>query len=179
MAMKGVTTAGKAAREMPKKVNEWLSNFKTTPIQKPSLYHETSLDKAASIFKDDLLNTVEEARPSKMFVTDNPDIALGQSGQGVLIEFDGNLVSGKEHIKPGTGKIAGTEYITDAFAQNSIKSIVLKQGGELPVSKTWKKVLENDFSKEIFKDGSIKWTRKNKTTIDEELQENPFRNELF
>ena len=131
---------------------------KTTPINKPSLWHETSGYNAADLIGEDLRQT---RTTHNFFLTDNPDLALGQRGNtGVLIEYDGYNVSGIEHKKPMTGDLAGREYVADALAKDSIKSIQVKKGVKLPLKALVIRDLRNRFDIIKNADGSMTMNRK-------------------
>jgi hypothetical protein len=147
------------ATRLPEKMSWGIGGVhKTTPINKPSLWHDTSGYNAADLIREDLRQT---RTTHNFFLTDNPDLALGQRGNtGVLIEYDGYNVSGKEHKKPMTGDLAGREYIADALARNSIKSIQVKKGVKLPLKGLVVKELKDKFDIIKNADGSITMTRK-------------------
>jgi hypothetical protein len=132
--------------------------FKTTPINKPSLFHETSPTNAAELIKEDLLET---RITGQLFLTDNRDIAIGQKGKnGVLLEYDGNSVSGREHKKPGTGDIAGREYVANAIGKNAIKSITIQKGSKIQLIPSVLRKLKENFDVVKNDDGSVTYTRK-------------------
>jgi hypothetical protein len=132
--------------------------FKTTPINKPSLFHETSPTNANELIKEDLLET---RITGQLFLTDNRDIAIGQKGKnGVLIEYDGNSVSGREHKKPGTGDIAGREYVANAIGKNAIKSITIQKGSNIQLIPSVLRKLKENFDVVKNDDGSVTYTKK-------------------
>jgi Large polyvalent protein associated domain 38 len=145
---------------LPEKMSWGIGGMhKTTPINKPSLWHDTSGYNAADLIQEDLQYPTRTT--NNFFVTDNPDLALGQRGNtGVLIEYDGYNVSGKEHKKPMTGDLAGREYVADAIAKNSIKSINVKKGVKLPLKALVARDLRNKFDIVQNADGSTTMTRK-------------------
>lgn len=140
----------------------------TTPINKSSLWHETSGYNAADLIQEDLHGN--RARTThNFFLADNPDIALGQRGNtGVLLEYDGYNVSGKEHKKPMTGDLAGREYVADALAKDSIKSIQVKKGVKMPLKALVIRDLMKRFDKTVNQDGSTTFTRKETITTQPE-----------
>lgn len=87
----------------------------------PSLFHETSLDSAYAVYQG-LLRPFKQSW-TRFMVADNPDIALGQSGKGVLFELEPTKVNGYEHEKPGTGDISGREFSIDRSIRKSVKSV--------------------------------------------------------
>ena len=152
-------TEGVPATRLPEKMSWGIGGVhKTTPINKPSLWHDTSSYNAADLIRED----IQGARTTNnFFLADNPDIALGQRGNtGVLLEYDGYNVSGKEHKKPMTGDLAGREYVADAIARNSIKSITIKKGVQLKLPPTVLNRLKNQFDSTKNDDGSLTFTRK-------------------
>ena len=120
------------------------------------LYHETNVEGIR-----DLLRNEQQFEYQPIFVTDNPDIALGQgANRGVHVVFRPDSISGQENVKPGTGALAGREYKSDVIAKNAIQSIIfddekaLKQVRGLPAQ-----VLKSGFVKETLPDGRIQFTR--------------------
>lgn len=152
-------TARPSERGIPKQVRAGPFSIETTPISGKNLWHETSGENASQIIQDDLTNSVDRARTSNIFVADNPDIAIGQSGSGVRIEFDGDFVSAQEHKKPGTGDLTGREYQTNAIGNNAIKSVEVAPGAKLNLSPAWKARFEHEFKPTELEDGTIRWTR--------------------
>jgi hypothetical protein len=156
---------------LPEKMSWGIGGMhKTTPINKPSLWHDTSGYNAADLIQEDLQYPTRTT--NNFFVTDNPDLALGQRGNtGVLIEYDGYNVSGKEHKKPMTGDLAGREYVADAIAKNSIKSINVKKSVKLPLKALVARDLRNKFDIVQNPDGSTTMTRKNIASQPEQISE--------
>jgi hypothetical protein len=144
---------------LPEKMSFGIGGLQNlTPINKPSLWHETSGYNAADLIREDARET---RITNEFFLADNPDIALGQRGNtGVLIEYDGYNVSGKENRKPMTGDLAGREYVANAIARNSIKSIKINKGIQIPLNALIKRDLKNNFDRTVNEDGSITYTRK-------------------
>lgn len=145
-----------------------------------SMFREVNPDNA-SLF----INTngrIPWGRPSH-FVTDNPDLAIGQGGnKGVTIEFDSSkLPKLKEHIKPGTqipgvGKeytfTAHEDEVRDAVRSVTIKPEFLpkydKAAPTLPVFDSGSHAIavgiqnnltSKGWTKEVLNDGSWKFTR--------------------
>ena len=156
-----VETVEAQKTRLPEKMSWGIGGMhKTTPINKPSLWHDTSGYNAADLIQEDLHGN--RARTThNFFLADNPDIALGQRGNtGVLLEYDGYNVSGKEHKKPMTGDLAGREYVADALAKDSIKSIQVKKGVKMPLKALVIRDLMKRFDKTVNQDGSTTFTRK-------------------
>jgi hypothetical protein len=92
-----------------------------------SLHREMNADNLTSLLRDDKQFTYSPA-----FVTDNPDLAIGQgTNKGVKVTFRANSVSGEEHKKPMTGSISGREYKADVFAPQAIESITFATEADL------------------------------------------------
>jgi len=125
------------------------------------LYRETNLDGLT-----DLIYDQRYYGPKKMYVTDDPYLAIGQkNNRGVLIEFRPNTLSGRAHTKPGLEFVEGNEYITDAMAKDSIQSItfkksILNRDGKLKIAKFTHGILKKEYEMEELADGSLKFTRK-------------------
>jgi hypothetical protein len=108
----------------------WQKNLKEIlPEDVESVYHETSLDNARK-----LIPRLERwnARSHSIDVSDNLDLALGQGGRGVVLEFDPRLVNGFERTgeKPMLGIVkemgGGTEYRVDSSYVGSVKAVIAK-----------------------------------------------------
>lgn len=153
------------AKELPPQLNIGPTSLRTSSIGK-DLWHETSSDSAAAIIQDDLSNNVSKARAANLFMTDNPDLAIGQRGNGVKIQFNGSLVSGAEHKKPGTGDLTGREYQTNALGNGAIKSIDVAPGVQLPFKGAWKDKFEREFISQTLEDGTVRWTKPRDETVD-------------
>ena len=101
----------------------------------------------------DFLRNDRQFAYSPAFVTDNPDLAIGQgTNKGVKVKFRPNSISGEENVKPMTGAIAGREYRADVIAPRAIESITFASAAELkkirPIAAN---VIKRDFEK--IKDG--------------------------
>jgi len=121
------------------------------------LYRETNVDGLNDLFRAN--NRFEY---SGAFVTDNPDLALGQGdNKGVQVEFRPNSISGEENIKPMTGDIAGREFKSDVIAPRAIQSVTFANAKDLNrTSGMSKRALNAEFDKAENSDGSITFTRK-------------------
>ena len=144
--------------ELPKYITNGPYSGETTPISGKTLHHETSPENAAALIREDLTNEVSKIRPSNMFMTDNPDIAIGQGGNGVKIEYAGDLVSGSEHAKPGTGDMAGREYRANGIGNGAIRKITVAPGERMDLPPAWERRLSSSFKKQELPDGSIVYT---------------------
>ena len=160
VAQRLLSSVPEPSRTMPRYMNAGPFTIETTPLSGKRLFHETSPESAASMIVEDLTNSVDKMRTSNMFLADNADIAIGQGGSGVRVEFDGNLVSGREHSKPGTGDLTGREYQANAISNNAIKSIIVEPGAELPLRPSWRARFDAEFTKTVESDGTIRYDRK-------------------
>jgi hypothetical protein len=149
-----------AGNTLPERVNVGPFSLDTTPISGKSLFHETSPGNAADLLAEDLTNNASGARSSRMFLADNPDIAIGQGGQGVRLEYRGNLVSGVEHKKPGTGDASGREYQANAIGNNAIQRVIIEPGQTLGLRPAWQRKFEATFEKTEMPDGTTVYERK-------------------
>lgn len=121
-----------------------------------SLYRETNLSGL-----DDLLRNDGQADIAGFFVTDNPDLALGQGGNtGVQIVFRADSLSGREHKKPMTGDMAGREYKTDMVAPRAVQKITMKEADTKGLRGLTKRRLAAEFSREATGDGLVRFHRK-------------------
>lgn len=91
-----------------------------------TLYHETSVPGARGILQR------VEAGPrgqSGIFTSENPDLALGQGGRGVVLEFDPTLVNGSKVNNPAkvltdlAGE--GAEYTISKSLRGAVQAIVV------------------------------------------------------
>lgn len=145
-------------KKMPEGISSDPFVFKPKTI-KGKLYRETNMEGIASLLRESLSNTPEQGAVTSLFVTDDPELALGQGkNQGVKIEFDGDLVSGEINQKPGTGIVGGNEYKTDYINRDAIESFTIPKGVRL-------KGVSNVFAKQQFNktenpDGTTTYTRK-------------------
>ena len=92
-----------------------------------TLYHETSVPNARA-----LLDRIEQGPRtlSQVYTADNRDLALGQGGRGVVLEFDPARVNGSANANPakqaGAAVGAGTEYMVDRSLPGAVKAIVVR-----------------------------------------------------
>lgn len=119
------------------------------------LYRETNLEGL-----NDLLYTDQQTEVARIFVTDNPDIAIGQGrNRGVQLVFRPNSLSGEERAKPGTGDIAGREYETDLVAPKAIQTIILSTK-DIPKLRATSRRALSDFDRTDLEDGRTRFDRK-------------------
>lgn len=121
------------------------------------LYRETSASGA-----DDLLRDDPQFSYAPIFVTDNPDIALGQRGNvGVMVEFRPNSVSGEISPKPVPGELTGKEYKADVIAPKAVQRITFDNAKILnSLSGLAKRTLAQKFNKKVLPNGKIEFVRK-------------------
>ena len=162
---------GQPKQELPKFINNGPYSGETTPISGKTLHHETSGENAAALIREDLTNEVSKIRPSNMFMADNPDIAIGQNGSGVRLEYAGDLVSGAEHGKPGTGDMAGREYRANAIGNGAIRRITVAPGERLDLPPAWERRLESSFVRTDTPGGGTVYTHK---SMLEPVEHDPF-----
>lgn len=148
------------APQLPDRVQIGPASFDTTPVSGKSLWHETSPESAARLLEDDMTNSVDRVRRASIFVADNRDIAIGQAGRGVHIEFNGDLVSAVEHKKPGTGGLAGREYQANAIGNGAVQSIEVAPGETLRMKPSWQRRLDAEFDRSVLPDGTVRYERK-------------------
>jgi hypothetical protein len=125
------------------------------------LYRETNIDGLTDLLRED-----KQFSYSNAFVTDNPDIAIGQGANtGVVVKFRPNSVSGAENKKPMTGDLAGREYKADVLAPKSIESITFKSEADLKkVRSLAASVLKKDFERVTDGNKGITFVRKTQPT---------------
>lgn len=119
------------------------------------LYRETDIGAL-----EDMLSEDGRAEFRPMFVTDNPDLAIGQgTNKGVRVTFRPDSLSGRENKKPGTGDIAGREYRTDIVAPRAMQSITLPAGDVKRLRGLARRALA-DFDRRDNPDGTVTFDRK-------------------
>ena len=121
------------------------------------LYRETN---AGGV--DDLLRDDRQFTYAPIFVTDNPDLALGQGvNVGAKIEFRPNAVSGEINQKPVPGELTGKEYKADVIAPKAVQRVTFNNARVLnSLSGLAKRILSQNFDKKVLPDGKIEFTRK-------------------
>ncbi len=148
-----------ALTPMPEKVHFGFSTYQPKPIT-GDLYREASVESLSDLLRETLSNNVERGSATPVFVADNKDIALGQGkNKGVMIEFDGNLVSGDIVKKPGMIEgVTSKEYKTDFVGRDAIKRFTLPKGVRL--TGAGKVMARHHFDVKKNDNGSITYTRK-------------------
>jgi hypothetical protein len=121
------------------------------------LYRETN---AGGV--DDLLRNDPQFTYAPVFVTDNPDLALGQGDNvGAMIEFRPNSVSGEISPKPIPGELTGKEYKADVIAPKAVQRVTFNNARVLNgLSGLAKRTLSQNFDKKVLPNGKIEFTRK-------------------
>lgn len=129
---------------------------KVNPIKAPVLYRDTN---PAGL--DDLLRIDEGGDYHQIYVANKADIAIGQgSNSGIFVTFRDNALSGKENKKPGTGKIAGEEFVTDVIGPRAVLSFTVKDPKKLKLSAPAQRTIKKEFDSIVNDDGSMTFTRK-------------------
>ena len=133
----------------------------TTPIG-GTLYRETSGDGLSRILLGTLSNNQEGGLSDDFFVSNNIDLAIGQgSNKGAVIEFDGDLVSGRKNKKPGIiSDDQGAEFVSNFVGNGSINKVTVSP--DVKITKLAKNFLAKEFTREALPDGSIVFTKKAK-----------------
>lgn len=120
------------------------------------LYRETSVQGLGDLLMDD-----QRAHGRQMFVSDNPDLAIGQGdNRGVQVVFREGSLSGAEHRKPGTGGLTGREYQTDMVAPRAIESFIVPAGFKPKSLRGVARRSLGDFDAMPQPDGSIRYSRR-------------------
>ncbi len=120
------------------------------------LYRETNTSGL-----DDLLRGDAQAEYRPVFVSDNPDLALGQGdNKGISITFRPNALSGRENVKPGTGDVAGREYQADIVAPRAVQSITFAYPKQVNLARgLTRRVLQQEFTRTDLPDGRVQFVR--------------------
>lgn len=141
---------------LPERYNVGPFSGKTKPINK-TLYREMDAEGLNDLVRVTLTNGGGDL--TKIFVTDNIDLALGQGkNKGILVQMRGDAVSGEEHYKPGTNDLTGREYQTDFIGMDAIDQIHIPQGTNLRVFT--RQLIQARFDRQNLDDGSVLFTRK-------------------
>lgn len=121
------------------------------------LYREMNVDNLTDFLRND-----SQFAYSPAFVTDNPDLAIGQgANKGVKVTFRANSISGEEYAKPMTGSMTGREYKADVVAPRAIESITFASESDLKKVKSLAaSVLKKEFERVADNGGNITFVRK-------------------
>lgn len=124
------------------------------------MYREANPESLRDLILAHWGNGSQSVGNQRIFVTDNPDLAIGQGrNKGAKIEFDGSRLSGDVHGKPGTGLLNnGNEYITDYVAPGSIRRIEIDKKSK--TSKMVRRLLKDHFDG-VEENGKYIFTPKN------------------
>ena len=145
---------------MPARIPFGPTTLKPKPIG-GTLYSDMSPESLNRLLSDMLGNTAKGAVVPRWF-SDNKNLALGQGANtGVVVEFDGNYVSGAEsRSKPGivSGVVEGREFQSDYINENAIRSFTLPPGQKL--QGVARKFMGQMFDETVSEDGSRTYTKK-------------------
>ena len=93
----------------------------------PRLYHETTASNALGILETGTIPTGNVGQIG-MYLSDTPELALGQSGKGGLVEFDARLVKVRPVSKPGQSpamESLGREFVSETAEPRAALKITL------------------------------------------------------
>ena len=149
----------KALTAMPDTAHDGIVTYKPKAIT-GDLFREASVESLSSLLREVLSNSVEQGSTSPIFIADNKDIALGQGkNKGVIIELDGDLVSGDVVDKPGMIEgITSKEYKTDFVGRDAIKRFIIPKGKG--ITGVGRVMANQHFNVKKNDDGSRTYTRK-------------------
>tara|TARA_R110002012_G_scaffold262505_1_gene444809 strand:+ start:6077 stop:13843 length:7767 start_codon:yes stop_codon:yes gene_type:complete len=149
-----------ALTPMPKRVVVGPASYEPKPVG-GDLYRQTGIESLSDLLLNALSNNVEKGSVTPVFVADNSDMALGQgkNKKGIMVEFDGSLVSGEPVKKPGIIEgVTGKEYKTDFVGRDAIKTFTVPKGVRIGGAARVMASRHFDVSKNP--DGSRTYTRK-------------------
>jgi hypothetical protein len=129
--------------------------FTPKAIRGAAFYRETN---GEGLF--DLLAYDKQYNFNRTYVATKPEIALGQGGNtGINVVFRSKSLSGTENVKPGTGKIAGREYVTEVIAPRAVVEVKMSPVAEKGLRPLVRRVLASEFNRTV-EDGQllIQWT---------------------
>ncbi len=146
------------------------------PAETPAFYHETSPENARSILTEGRVSNDLSGRG--VYVSDSPDLALGQSGKGAMVVLD----PAKTEVQavrplgqsPEMAQQLGTNYITNRttsgavrevrFSADAIQSDPTVRGMVAYAQRGQVTPLTRGFDFQMNPDGSASWTRMGETT---------------
>jgi hypothetical protein len=147
-----------AKRFLQPEVNVGFGTIKTKPIG-GDLYRETDAEGVGDMLTGLFARTPERGKASSMFMSDDPTLAIGQFGnKGVKMRFNGDFVSGAEHIKPGTGVVGGREFKSDFIGRDALEEFTLPKGAKLRGSA--RVFAKQNFDREVLPNGDRIFRRK-------------------
>ena len=157
--IKPVQVTPRQLTPLPNRVSVGPSSFEPKPIT-GDLYRETSKEGLSDLITGVLSNTPEQGSITSIHVADNLDMALGQGeNRGIMVELDGNLVSGRAVQKPGIIEgITGKGYKAEFVGRDAIKRFVLPKG--VRFSGAARVMANHHFNVVKNDDGSITYERK-------------------
>jgi hypothetical protein len=138
---------GPGAREKMTQVSSLLDVMPIGTDVNASVYHETSLSSGKNI----LTQVVGRNTRSRMYVAPSLDLALGQKGAGVIIEFDPNRIQGNRvtGIKAQVSEVTGfpVEYVVEKVGVGAVQSIIFPSSAKMEqFRKSLKPGLESRFN---------------------------------
>lgn len=127
----------------------------TTPIAPDRvLYRETNVEGLNDLLLHDLY-----ADQARLYVSDNPDLALGQgANRGVQIEFRPNSLAGEINVKP-IPAASGQEWRTTVVAPRAVQRVTFS-GEPRGLRGIARRVLAREFLRENLPDGRVQFTRR-------------------
>ena len=138
---------GPGAREKMTQVSSLLDVMPSGTSVNASVYHETSLSSGKNI----LTQVVGRNARSRIYVAPSLDLALGQKGAGVIIEFDPNRIQGSRvtGIKAQVSEVTGfpVEYVVEKVGVGAVQSIIFPSSAKMEqFRKSLKPGLESRFN---------------------------------
>jgi len=144
--------------KFPKSIHVGLGSIPITPLEFPKgvAYSELGPDK----LRDLLMRGPNRGSDTMLWVSDNPDLAIGQGhNKGIKVEFKSDYLSGEEALQPGKMPLEGSEYKTNFIAGDAIDKITIAKGTKIHRSTG---VNLKSFDKTIDADGNSVFTAKEK-----------------
>jgi hypothetical protein len=92
----------------------------------PRLFHETSADNARRFLDDATIPDEAFSGRAGVFVTDTPELALGQRGRGATVILDSSRVSGRQRRPPGQSPEMARELGTNFETEDAVAGSVLE-----------------------------------------------------
>lgn len=165
----GTRDSVEAGREVLKGflANQWGQDHPNLAAQlregAKSVWHETSLEGLRR-----MMPRLEGRHGTgrQIYVSDNPDLALGQGGKGVIVEFDPTRVNGHpDRSKPSAGFMEGEgqggEFVIDTTTVGSVRSLTFKSQRQFDAAAKTDIATRFDFGNPETTDSGIKVSRLN------------------
>ena len=152
----GVSVSGDVKQQaaLPETFSVGPATAKTSPLSGP-VYRETNTEGLFDLLLDD-----KNGGSRNTFVSDDASLAIGQgNNKGVKVEMRGDLVSGVENKKPGTGIVGGKEYQTNFIGVDAVQRVTVDAGVKLERGLV-RQLLKQRFDKQVRDDGSTVYTKK-------------------